>query len=183
MFRIALLVLCCLFQWSCMPIGQQIKATLSTDATTILEPPKAEVEQGRLSGLWQKTDEDLLAVFRGVPFAAPPLGRLRWAAPVDPLPWVDEKDATEFGAQCMQSSSLSLFTASLIRGQGMPETEAQAIISSLASRTPPANERGLLIFKSNYTKYGTRKKSASHGVVPWWEPSNGNRIIANLPIY
>ena len=137
MFRIALLVLCCLFQWSCIPIGQQIKATLSTDATTILEPPKAEVEQGRLSGLWQKTDEDLLAVFRGVPFAAPPLGRLRWAAPADPVLWADEKDATEFGAQCMQSSSLSLFTESVIRGQGLPESEAQAVMSALASNTPP----------------------------------------------
>ena len=77
MFRIALLVLCCLFQWSCMAIGQPINATLSTDANTILKPPRAEVEQGRLSGLWQKTDQNLLAVFRGVPFAAPPLGRLR----------------------------------------------------------------------------------------------------------
>ena len=140
MFRIALLVLCCLFQLSCMPIGQQINATLSTDASTILEPPKAEVEQGRLSGLWQKTDEDLLAVFRGVPFAAPPLGRLRWAAPVDPLPWVDEKDATEFGAQCMQSSSLSLFTVSLIRGQGMPETEAQAIIEFAGKQNTTCHE-------------------------------------------
>ena len=81
MFRIALLLLCCLFQLSCMPIGQPTIATLPTDASTILEPPRAAVEQGRLSGLWQKTDQDLLAVFRGVPFAAPPLGRLRWAAP------------------------------------------------------------------------------------------------------
>ena len=76
MFRIALLVICCLFQLSCMPIGQPTIETLSTDTSTILEPPKTEVEQGRLSGLWQKTDEDLLAVFRGIPFAAPPLARL-----------------------------------------------------------------------------------------------------------
>ena len=103
MCRIALLLLCCLFQLSCMPNGQPINAMLSTDASTILEPPKTEVEQGRLSGLWQKTDEDLLAVFRGVPFAAPPLGRLRWAAPADPLPWTYERDATEFGAQACKA--------------------------------------------------------------------------------
>ena len=180
MFRIALLVLCCLFQLSCMPIGQQINATLSTDASTILEPPKAEVEQGRLSGLWQKTDEDLLAVFRGVPFAAPPLGRLRWAAPVDPLPWVDEKDATEFGAQCMQSSSLSLFTASLIRGQGMPETEAQAIISSLASRTPPAMSEDCLFLNLTTPNMAPEKNLP---VMVWFHGGSHQTGTASSPTY
>ena len=180
MFRIALLVLCCLFQWSCMPIGQQINATLSTDASTILEPPKAEVEQGRLSGLWQKTDEDLLAVFRGVPFAAPPLGRLRWAAPVDPLPWVDEKDATEFGAQCMQSSSLSLFTVSLIRGQGMPETEAQAIISSLASRTPPPMSEDCLFLNLTTPNMAPEKNLP---VMVWFHGGSHQTGTASSPTY
>ena len=180
MFRIVLLVLCCLFQLSCMPIGQQINATLSTDASTILESPKAEVEQGRLSGLWQKTDEDLLAVFRGVPFAAPPLGRLRWAAPAEPLLWADEKDATEFGAQCMQSSSLSLFTESLVRGQGLPESEAQAVISALASRTPPPMSEDCLFLNLTTSNMVPVKNLP---VMVWFHGGSHQTGTASSPTY
>ena len=180
MFRIALLVLCCLFQLSCMPIGQQINATLSTDASTILESPKAEVEQGRLSGLWQKTDEDLLAVFRGVPFAAPPLGRLRWAAPAEPLLWADEKDATEFGAQCMQSSSLSLFTESVIRGQGLPESEAQAVMSALASNTPPPMSEDCLFLNLTTLNMAPAKNLP---VMVWFHGGSHQTGTASSPTY
>jgi len=180
MFRIALLILCCLFQLSCVPIGQQINATLSTDASTILESPKAEVEQGRLSGLWQKTDEDLLAVFRGVPFAAPPLGRLRWAAPASPLPWSNEKDATEFGAQCMQSSSLSLFTESLVRGQGLPESEAQAVISALASRTPPPMSEDCLFLNLTTSNMVPAKNLP---VMVWFHGGSHQTGTASSPTY
>ena len=180
MFRIVLLVLCCLFQLSCMPIGQQINATLSTDASTILESPKAEVEQGRLSGLWQKTDEDLLAVFRGVPFAAPPLGRLRWAAPAEPLLWADEKDATEFGAQCMQSSSLSLFTESVIRGQGLPESEAQAVMSALASNTPPPMSEDCLFLNLTTLNMAPAKNLP---VMVWFHGGSHQTGTASSPTY
>ena len=180
MFRIALLILCCLFQLSCMPIEQRVNATLPTDANTILKPPRAEVEQGRLSGLWQKTDEDLLAVFRGVPFAAPPLGRLRWAAPASPLPWSNETDATEFGAQCMQSSSLSLFTESLVRGQGLPESEAQAVISALASRTPPSMSEDCLFLNLTTSNMVPAKNLP---VMVWFHGGSHQTGTASSPTY
>ena len=180
MFRIALLLLCCLFQLSCMPIEQRINATLPTDAKTILKPPRTEVEQGRLSGLWQKTDEDLLAVFRGVPFAAPPLGRLRWAAPASPSPWSNETDATEFGAQCMQSSSLSLFTESLVRGQGLPESEVQAIISALASRTPPPMSEDCLFLNLTTPNMAPAKKLP---VMVWFHGGSHQTGTASSPTY
>ena len=41
--------------------------------------------------------------FRGVPYAKPPLGELRWKPPVAPDPWGPEpRDATRFGASCPQ---------------------------------------------------------------------------------
>jgi para-nitrobenzyl esterase len=180
MFRIVLLVLCCLFQLSCMPIGQPTIETLSTDTSTILEPPKAKIEQGRLSGLWQETDEDLLAVFRGVPFAAPPLGRLRWAAPADPVLWADEKDATEFGAQCMQSSSLSLFTESVIRGQGLPDSEAQAVMSALASNTPPPMSEDCLFLNLTTPNMAPAKNLP---VMVWFHGGSHQTGAASSPTY
>jgi para-nitrobenzyl esterase len=43
------------------------------------------------------------AVFRGVPFAEPPVGDLRWRAPQPLKTRLKERDATEFAAACMQT--------------------------------------------------------------------------------
>jgi para-nitrobenzyl esterase len=42
------------------------------------------------------------AVFRGIPFAAPPLGELRWKPPAQLAHWTEPRDATRFGASCLQ---------------------------------------------------------------------------------
>jgi para-nitrobenzyl esterase len=40
--------------------------------------------------------------FKGIPYAAAPVGRLRWRAPEDPVVWRNVRDATQFGPQCPQ---------------------------------------------------------------------------------
>jgi para-nitrobenzyl esterase len=44
--------------------------------------------------------------FLGIPFARPPVGELRWKAPVPNEPWDGVRDATAFGASCAQPDSL-----------------------------------------------------------------------------
>ncbi|HEY4069308.1 MAG TPA: carboxylesterase family protein [Burkholderiaceae bacterium] len=48
-------------------------------------------------------DEARVRVWRGIPFAAPPTGPLRWRPPVQPEPWQGVRDATRFAADPVQA--------------------------------------------------------------------------------
>ena len=56
------------------------------------------------AGLLEGTtaDEGRVRVFKGVPFAAPPVGDLRWKSPAPVSPWTGVRKADAFGAQCLQ---------------------------------------------------------------------------------
>ncbi len=58
----------------------------------------AEVRQGKLQGCEDKG----ILVFRGIPYAAPPVGERRFRAPADPGCWRGIRDATKFGAASIQ---------------------------------------------------------------------------------
>lgn len=55
--------------------------------------PVAHAPCGSAKGIWR----DNTAVFRGIPYAEPPVGTLRFAAPVPRAPWQDTLDAAHFG--------------------------------------------------------------------------------------
>ena len=58
------------------------------------------VTQGLLEGT--STADSAIQIFRGVPFAAPPIGELRWKPPAPPLPWRGVRKADTWGTRCMQ---------------------------------------------------------------------------------
>jgi len=65
------------------------------------DPTKTvHVEQGWVRG--QRAGSTY--VFKGVPYATPPTGSLRWRPPQPPLAWEGTKDAFEFGKVCPQTS-------------------------------------------------------------------------------
>ena len=59
----------------------------------------ANTQCGKIKGI--KVKENIFR-FTGIPFAKPPVGELRFKAPVDPEPWTGIKDATEFGPASIQ---------------------------------------------------------------------------------
>jgi para-nitrobenzyl esterase len=55
------------------------------------------------SGLVRGIDDGPTSVFRGIPFAAPPVGELRFAPPAPVVAWEGERDATAFGPSSLQN--------------------------------------------------------------------------------
>jgi para-nitrobenzyl esterase len=55
---------------------------------------------GELAGV--KSQQSAVVAFKGIPFAAPPVGDLRWAPPAPVAPWKGVRKADTFGASCMQ---------------------------------------------------------------------------------
>ena len=60
----------------------------------------ATTAQGTLSG---RVDSHGVRSFKGIPYAEPPVGAKRWTAPVAAAAWKGVRDASEFGATCIQS--------------------------------------------------------------------------------
>ena len=56
------------------------------------------IEAGQVKG----SAKDGVLAFKGIPFAAPPLGQLRWRAPQPVTPWTGVRDATEYALDCDQ---------------------------------------------------------------------------------
>lgn len=60
--------------------------------------------EGQLSGAM---DEEIF-VFRGIPYAAPPVGPLRWRAPAAVTPWQGSKDATQWSCASLQNRDICI---------------------------------------------------------------------------
>ena len=81
---------------TCLAIAAHtVAANTDTAADTV------KVEQGLLSGTAGNKPD--IRVFRGVPFAAAPVGELRWKAPLPPAQWKGTREAKEFSAACWQT--------------------------------------------------------------------------------
>lgn len=65
-----------------------------------------QIDSGYLKG---KTDRENTLTWKGIPFAAPPVGGLRWKAPVAVTPWQGVRNADNFGSKAVQVQSI--FTA------------------------------------------------------------------------
>jgi para-nitrobenzyl esterase len=84
-------------------------ATSSSSATTA-ESRIVDTTDGQVRGLEYKT----AVVFKGIPYAAPPIGDLRWREPQPVAPWSGVRDATQAGSSCTQSrAGLNNFIAPL----------------------------------------------------------------------
>lgn len=66
--------------------------------------PDGPREVRTTSGILVGETVDGVSAFKGVPYAKPPTGNLRWAPP-QPVSWTGAREATAFGAPCLQSTN------------------------------------------------------------------------------
>lgn len=75
--------------------------TFATAGAAVNDP--VQIDTGMVSGVATSSPE--VTVFKGIPFAAPPVGDLRWRAPKPAAHWEGTRKAGEFGPVCMQGGN------------------------------------------------------------------------------
>jgi para-nitrobenzyl esterase len=79
-----------------------------------VERPIIQIENGRLQGAVEYN----MQAFKNIPYAAPPVGDLRWRPPQPAISWNGVRDASQFGASCPQ-----MFVKNLSAGLVLPGSE------------------------------------------------------------
>ena len=69
-----------------------------------------QTASGKVAG--QRSQASSVTSFKGIPYAAPPVGDLRWRPPASPLAWQGVRKADQFSASCIQR----------VRGEFLPWT-------------------------------------------------------------
>lgn len=76
-------------------------------------PVSAQIVSAKVTGgTVQGVAADGIGVFKGIPFAAPPLGENRWRAPQPVKAWPGVKQANHYASGCMQDPSMMTFIGS-----------------------------------------------------------------------
>src|SRR5580658_7477929 len=73
-------------------------SVLALPLAALQDPVKTD--SGPVSGV--AADNSSVRVYKGIPYAQPPVGDLRWKAPRPVTPWSGVREATEFSKECMQ---------------------------------------------------------------------------------
>ena len=75
-------------------------------AQVVLAPDTpVAVTGGEVQGAASERNSDIVA-FQGIPFAAPPVGDLRWKPPAPVVPWDGVRDGSRSGATCVQQGGM-----------------------------------------------------------------------------
>jgi len=107
-------------------------AKQSYTVNILSSPTVAVTQSGAVRGV---VAGDLIA-FRGIPYAAPPIGDLRWKAPQAPASWRGVQDASSFGNVCPQVN---------YNGQQVGNEDCLTL-NVFVTATPPSTAQPVMVF-------------------------------------
>ena len=81
-----------------------------------------------------------ITIFKGIPYAAPPVGSLRWKPPVDPVPWEGIRECTDYGPAAVQTI-LNDRHAYEYYFSGIPEVSEDCLYLHLTTGAAGAGEK------------------------------------------
>jgi para-nitrobenzyl esterase len=108
-------------------------ALASPSFATIKDPVR--VEQGLLAGADGRNPD--LRVYRGIPFAAPPVGDLRWKPPQPATSWQGVRQATQFGNACFQPP----YPSNRLYGDSPPRISEDCLYLNIWTPAKSADDR------------------------------------------
>lgn len=100
-------------------VSQLVACDVPADDTFVPEKAVKQLSEGQVTGITSPFDESI-TVYRGLPYAAPPIGDLRWRAPEAPATWAGVRSADTFADSCYQPRHSSTF---VWRREGFPVSE------------------------------------------------------------
>ena len=103
---------------------------------------QAKPQAATAAGVVEGTATAGLAVFRGVPYAAAPVGELRWQAPRPALRWSGTRPADAFAKSCPQDRAISVDQA----GDPGPTAEDCLFLNAWTPRADPAAKLPVLVW-------------------------------------
>ena len=118
--------------WVASLLGSAAAGAVLVSATAILPAAGADpvtLDAGLVSGTVGSSGD--IRIFKGIPFAAPPVGALRWKAPQPVARWDGVRKADEFGPRCMQGN----------RNNQQPAASEDCLYLNVWTGAKSANER------------------------------------------
>jgi para-nitrobenzyl esterase len=82
-------------------LALSLLTTALAQAAHPADPLQIKTDKGVVEGTL--TNNDQVRAFKGIPFAAPPVGNLRWQPPQPAASWKGIRPAKDFGSHCIQS--------------------------------------------------------------------------------
>lgn len=76
-------------------------SALTLSAQSFTTPPILKIDGGKISGVYSSSDSTV-AIYKGIPYAAPPIGSLRWKQPQTVKSWKGIRRCDKFGAASLQ---------------------------------------------------------------------------------